>query len=76
MTADNRAITVYGVLAVAVESWRLVKRNKRAGGQGKARRRSGGVVDDAGKVMYPDAGALKASVLTGSKEKRTVSADE
>lgn len=45
-------------------------------GQWKALLRSGGVVDDAGKVWYPDAGALKASVLTGSKEKRTVSADE
>ena len=76
MKAENIAITGHGVFDGSGDSWRPVKRNKMTDGQWKALLRSGGVVDDAGKVWYPDAGALKASVLTGSKEKRTVSADE
>ena len=69
MKAENIAITGHGVFDGSGDSWRPVKRNKMTDGQWKALLRSGGVVDDAGKVWYPDAGALKASVLTGSKEK-------
>lgn len=76
MNAENIAITGYGVLDGSGDSWRPVKRNKMTDGQWKSLLKSGGVVDESGKVWYPNAGALKASILTGSKEKREISDSE
>ena len=74
--AENIAITGYGVLDGSGDSWRPVKRNKMTDGQWKSLLKSGGVVDESGKVWYPNEGALKASILTGSKEKREISDSE
>ena len=76
MNAENIAITGYGVLDGSGDSWRPVKRNKMTDGQWKSLLKSGGVVDESGKVWYPNEGALKASILTGSKEKREISDSE
>ena len=76
MNAENIAITGYGVLDGSGDSWRPVKRNKMSDGQWKSLLKSGGVVDESGKVWYPNEGALKASILTGSKEKREISDSE
>lgn len=76
MNAENIAITGYGVLDGSGDSWRSVKRNKMTDGQWKSLLKSGGVVDESGKVWYPNEGALKASILTGSKEKREISDSE
>ena len=76
MNAENMAITGYGVLDGSGDSWRPVKRNKMTDGQWKSLLKSGGVVDESGKVWYPNEGALKASILTGSKEKREISDSE
>lgn len=76
MNAENIAITGYGVLDGSGDSWRPVKRNKMTDGQWKSLLKSGGVVDESGKVWYPNEGALKASILTGSKEKREISNSE
>ena len=76
MNAENIAITGYGVLDGSGDSWRPVKRNKMTDGQWKSLLKSGGVVDESGKVWYPNEGALKASILTGSKEKREISESE
>lgn len=76
MNAENIAITGHGVLDGSGGSWRPVKRNKMTDGQWKSLLKSGGVVDESGKVWYPNEGALKASILTGSKEKREISDSE
>ena len=76
MNAENIAITGYGVLDGSGDSWRPVKRNKMTDGQWKSLLKSGGVVDESGKVWYTNEGALKASILTGSKEKREISDSE
>lgn len=76
MNAENIAITGDGVLDGSGDSWRPVKRNKMTDGQWKSLLKSGGVVDESGKVWYPNEGALKASILTGSKEKREISDSE
>lgn len=76
MNAENIAITGHGVLDGSGDSWRPVKRNKVTDGQWKSLLKSGGVVDESGKVWYPNEGALKASILTGSKEKREISDSE
>ena len=76
MNAENIAITGHGVLDGSGDSWRPVKRNKMTDGQWKSLLKSGGVVDEFGKVWYPNEGALKASILTGSKEKREISDSE
>lgn len=76
MNAENIAITGHGVLDGSGDSWRPVKRNKMTDGQWKSLLKSGGVVDESGKVWYPNEGALKASILTGSKEKREISDSE
>ena len=76
MNAENIAITGYGVFDGSGDSWRPVKRNKMTDGQWKSLLKSGGVVDESGKVWYPNEGALKASILTGSKEKREISDSE
>ena len=68
--------TGHGVLDGSGDSWRPVKRNKMTDGQWKSLLKSGGVVDESGKVWYPNEGALKASILTGSKEKREISDSE
>ncbi|MCQ1544326.1 glycoside hydrolase family 28 protein [Bacteroides clarus] len=76
MNAENIAITGDEVLDGSGDSWRPVKRNKMTDGQWKSLLKSGGVVDESGKVWYPNEGALKASILTGSKEKREISDSE
>lgn len=76
MNAENIAITGHGVLDGSGDSWRPVKRNKMTDGQWKSLLKSGVVVDESGKVWYPNEGALKASILTGSKEKREISDSE
>lgn len=76
MNTENIAITGHGVLDGSGDSWRPVKRNKMTDGQWKSLLKSGGVVDESGKVWYPNEGALKASILTGSKEKREISDSE
>lgn len=76
MNAENIAVTGHGVLDGSGDSWRPVKRNKMTDGQWKSLLKSGGVVDESGKVWYPNEGALKASILTGSKEKREISDSE
>lgn len=76
MNAENIAITGHGVLDGSGDSWRPVKRNKMTDGQWKSLLKSGGVVDESGKVWYPNEGALKASILTGIKEKREISDSE
>lgn len=76
MNAENIAITGHGVLDGSGDSWRPVKCNKMTDGQWKSLLKSGGVVDESGKVWYPNEGALKASILTGSKEKREISDSE
>ena len=76
MNAENIAITGHGVLDGSGDSWRPVKRKKMTDGQWKSLLKSGGVVDESGKVWYPNEGALKASILTGSKEKREISDSE
>ena len=73
MNAENIG---HGVLDGSGDSWRPVKRNKMTDGQWKSLLKSGGVVDESGKVWYPNEGALKASILTGSKEKREISDSE
>lgn len=76
VNAENIAITGHGVFDGSGDSWRPVKRNKMTEGQWKNLLKSGGVVDEAGKIWYPNEGALKASILTGSKEKREITEDE
>ena len=76
MKAENIAITGHGVFDGSGDSWRPVKRNKMTEGQWNALLRSGGVLDEAGKVWYPDEGSLKASILTKSKEAQSVSVTE
>lgn len=56
MNAENIAITGYGVLDGSGDSWRPVKRNKMTDGQWKSLLKSGGVVDESGKVWYPKNG--------------------
>lgn len=76
MNAENIAITGYGVFDGAGESWRPVKRNKLTEGQWKSLVNSGGVLDEEGKTWYPNEGALRASVLTRSEEKKKISDTE
>ena len=73
MNAENIAITGNGVFDGAGDRWRPVKKDKMTERQWKNLVSSGGKVDENGKVWYPDAGALKASVLmtgqnSGQKE--------
>ena len=68
MNAENIAITGNGVFDGAGDRWRPVKKDKMTERQWKNLVSSGGKVDENGKVWYPDAGALKASVLEYSKE--------
>lgn len=73
MNAENIAITGSGVFDGAGDRWRPVKKDKMTERQWKNLVSSGGKVDENGKVWYPDAGALKASVLmtgqnSGQKE--------
>ena len=63
MNAENIAITGNGVFDGAGDRWRPVKKDKMTERQWKNVVSSGGKVDENGKVWYPDAGALKASVL-------------
>lgn len=61
--AENIAITGNGVFDGAGDGWRPVKKDKMTERQWKNLVNSGGKVDENGKIWYPDAGALKASLL-------------
>lgn len=63
MNAENIAITGSGVFDGAGDRWRPVKKDKMTERQWKNLVKSGGKVDENGKVWYPNEGALKASVL-------------
>lgn len=62
--AENIAITGYGVFDGGGEAWRPVKKEKMTERQWNNLVGSGGVVDHAGKVWYPTAGALKGAMAT------------
>jgi len=77
MNAENIAITGNGVFDGAGDRWRPVKKDKMTERQWKNLVSSGGKVDENGKVWYPDAGALKASVLmTGQNNGQKEITDE
>ena len=77
MNAENIAITGSGVFDGAGDRWRPVKKDKMTERQWKNLVSSGGKVDENGKVWYPDAGALKASVLmTGQNNGQKEITDE
>jgi polygalacturonase len=59
--AENIAITGFGVFDGSGDSWRPVKKDKLTAAQWKKLVASGGVTDEAGKVWYPTAGALKGA---------------
>lgn len=60
--AENIAITGYGTFDGAGDSWRPVKKEKLTAGQWSKLVKSGGVVDEAGKIWYPTAGAMKGAM--------------
>lgn len=60
--AENIAITGYGTFDGSGDSWRPVKKEKLTAGQWTKLVKSGGVVDEAGKIWYPTAGALKGAM--------------
>ena len=62
--AENIAITGYGVFDGSGDSWRPVKKDKLTERQWSNLVKSGGVVDKAGKIWYPNAGALKGANAT------------
>lgn len=67
VNADNIAITGFGVFDGAGDSWRPVKKDKMTERQWKNLLNSGGSVDEAARIWYPNAGALQASVLMNGK---------
>lgn len=62
--AENIAITGSGVFDGAGDSWRPVKKEKLTERQWSNLVKSGGVVDAAGRIWYPTAGALKGAMAT------------
>ena len=78
LNAENIAVTGQGVFDGAGDKWRPVKKMKMTDRQWNALVKSGGEVDKDGKIWYPDAGALKASVLMSKKgvSKESISTDE
>ena len=62
--AENIAITGHGVFDGAGDAWRPVKKEKLTDRQWNNLLKSGGVVDAAGKIWYPTAGALKGAMAT------------
>ncbi len=62
--ANNIAITGYGTFDGSGDSWRPVKKEKLTAGQWSSLVKSGGVTDEAGRIWYPTAGALKGSMST------------
>ncbi len=58
--AENISVTGSGVLDGSGESWRMVKKDKLTAGEWNKLIASGGVVDPAGRIWYPDEGFLKA----------------
>lgn len=78
VNAENIAITGDGVFDGAGDRWRPVKKDKMTERQWRNLVNSGGKVDEAGKVWYPNEGALKASVLMADRGKKRpeISADE
>ena len=67
LNAENIAITGDGVFDGAGDRWRPVKKDKLTERQWSNLLKSGGNVDEGGKIWYPDAGALKASVMAADK---------
>lgn len=67
LNAENIAVTGEGVFDGSGDKWRPVKKMKMTERQWKDLLKSGGKVDAAGKIWYPDAGALKASELMAQK---------
>ncbi len=59
--AENIAITGFGTFDGAGDSWRPVKKEKLTVRQWNNLVKKGGVVDEAGKIWYPTAGALKGA---------------
>lgn len=78
VNVENVAITGYGVFDGAGDRWRPVKRIKMTDGQWRNLVNSGGKVDEAGKIWYPDEGALRASILVAEwhKKKTEISKEE
>lgn len=70
------AITGNGVIDGGGDAWRPVKRSKLTDGQWNNLVKSGGVVDSSGKTWYPDEGALKASIITRTKQYDEISKEE
>ena len=62
--AENIAITGNGVFDGSGDSWRPVKKGKLTSSQWNSLVSSGGVVDEAGSIWYPTAGALKGAMAT------------
>lgn len=62
--AEHIAITGDGVFDGAGDAWRPVKKEKLTERQWSDLVKSGGVVDAAGKIWYPTAGALKGAMAT------------
>ena len=62
--AENIAITGNGVFDGSGDSWRPVKKGKLTSSQWNSLVNSGGVVDEAGSIWYPTAGALKGAMAT------------
>ena len=60
--AENIAITGYGVFDGSGDSWRPAKKDKLTTSQWNDLVKSGGVVDEAGKIWYPTAGAMKGAL--------------
>lgn len=69
MSAENIAITGFGVFDGGGDQWRPVKKDKMTERQWANLLNSGGVVDEKGKIWYPDYGALKASSLVSGDSK-------
>lgn len=64
--AENIAITGYGTFDGAGDSWRPVKKEKLTALQWDKLVKSGGVVDQEGKIWYPTAGSLKGALACKS----------
>lgn len=67
VNAENIAITGQGVFDGAGDGWRPVKKDKMTERQWNNLVKSGGNVDKAGRIWYPDAGALKASIAISNQ---------
>lgn len=62
--AENIAITGYGTFDGNGDTWRPTKKNKLTDAQWNKLVKSGGVVDEEGKMWYPSEGSLKGAILS------------